>query len=319
MDLTLRPMTQAERAYCYTPSHQIIMQTGLIGHLRGDFGSSGEEFHTTWDDHKKDIKSEDFVAEFDEVINALRTDKRFGGILKSSGKMRAFCSKYPESSIEQGYNYGFRADTAHYSYMLRVTPKKGEYNLYCYCYLRQWLEGHMKRAEKGIRIITPNYRELFRVADGDPIRIITKGGEKREMTCRYIDEYHLETFSERGQNLYHICEFAEQFQTNACQSIIPLRRSLPDRCYGYLEATGEMILITKGESGYTPTGDHGKNMTPQEAADQLNDAMGVTKAQGRAMMAGYLSGWADPKADPKFYDEDGHPIRHKNQNRGEDR
>lgn len=320
MDLTLRPMTKAEQAYCYTPSQQIIAQTGLIGHLRGDFGSSGMEFHTTWDDHRKEIKSEDFVAEFDEVINALREDKRFGGILADRSTMRKYCRKHPGSSIEPDYNYGFRADTAHYSYMLRATPRKGEYDLYCYCYLRQWLDSHMKRAEKGIRFITPDYKERFRLADGDRLRIITKGGEKREMTCRYVDDYHLETSSHRGTNLYHICEFAEVWEQNGCTEMIPLRKSLPERCFGFLQATGEIVVLQKGQKGYAPTDKYAENETPQECVDSLNRAMDVTKAQASAMMAGSMFGWDAPAADPANYDEQGIPTRPgRKQDRGDAR
>ena len=190
MDLTLRPMTQAEQAYCYSQSQQISGQTGLIGHLRADFGSNGTGFFSNFFDFRKDLKSEDFKAEINEVINALREDQRFGGILAGRTAMSKYCHKHPGSSIEPGYNYGFRADTAHYSYLMRVTPKRGEYNLYCYCYLRQWLDGHMNRAEKGIRFITPHYQEKFRIADGDRVRLVMESGENREMTCRYIDDYH---------------------------------------------------------------------------------------------------------------------------------
>ena len=80
MDLTLRPMTQAEQAYCYSQSQQISGQTGLIGHLRADFGSNGTGFFSNFFDFRKDLKSEDFKAELNEVINALREDQRFGGI-----------------------------------------------------------------------------------------------------------------------------------------------------------------------------------------------------------------------------------------------
>ncbi len=133
MELTLRPMTQAEQAYCYSQSQQICMQTGLIGHLRADFGSNGTGFFSNFFDFRDSLKSDDFKAEFDEVINALREDKQYGGILANRTAMNKFCHKHPGSSIEPDYNYGFRADTDHYSYMLRVTPHKGEYNLYCLC------------------------------------------------------------------------------------------------------------------------------------------------------------------------------------------
>lgn len=320
MDLTLRPMTQAEQAYCYSQSHQISGQTGLIGHLRADFGSNGTGFFSNFFDFRKDLKSEDFKAEFNEVINALREDQRFGGILAGRTAMSKYCHKHPGSSIEPGYNYGFRADTAHYSYMLRVTPKRGEYNLYCYCYLRQWLESHMNRAEKGIRFITPHYQEKFRIADGDRIRLVMECGENREMTCRYIDDYHMEVTGQTGSTVYHICEFAEVWEQNGCTEMIPLRKSLPERCFGYLKATGEIVVLQKGQKGFAPTGKYAENETPQECVDSLNAAMDVTKAQAAAMMAGSMFGWDAPAADPANYDDQGIPIRPgRKQDRGDAR
>ena len=320
MDLTLRPMTQAEQAYCYSQSQQISGQTGLIGHLRADFGSNGTGFFSNFFDFRKDLKSEDFKAEINDVINALREDQRFGGILAGRTAMSKYCHKHPGSSIEPGYNYGFRADTAHYSYLLRVTPKRGEYNLYCYCYLRQWLESHMNRAEKGIRFITPHYQEKFRIADGDRVRLVMESGENREMTCRYIDDYHMEVTGQTGSTVYHICEFAEVWEQNGCTEMIPLRKSLPERCFGYLKATGEIVVLQKGQKGFAPTGKYAENETPQECVDSLNAAMDVTRAQSAAMMAGSMFGWDAPAADPASYDDQGIPIRPgRKQDRGDAR
>ena len=320
MDLTLRPMTQAEQAYCYSQSQQISGQTGLIGHLRADFGSNGTGFFSNFFDFRKDLKSEDFKAELDEVINALREDQRFGGILAGRTAMSKYCHKHPDSNIEPDYNYGFRADTAHYSYMLRVTPKRGEYNLYCYCYLRQWLESHMNRAEKGIRFITPHYQEKFRIADGDRIRLVMESGENREMTCRYIDDYHMEVTGQTGSTVYHICEFAEIWEQNGCTEMIPLRKSLPEKCFGFLEASGELIVIEKGKRGYSPTGIYPQDHDIRAGVDAANDANGVTKAQAAAMMAGSMFGWDAPAADPANYDDQGIPIRPgRKQDRGDAR
>lgn len=309
MELTVRPMTQAEQAYCYSQSQQISSQTGLIGHLRADFGSTGTGFFSNFFDFRESLKSEDFKADFDEVINALREDKRFGGILTSRDAMRRYCNKHSDSSIEVGYNYGFRADTAHYSYMLRVTPKRGEYNIYCYCYLRQWLEAHMNRAEKGIRFIMPNYQERFRIANGDKIRITTKAGEVRDLLCYYIDDYHLEAHGQGGMQLYHICEFAEVWERNGMTSMIPLRKSLPEKCFSYLEASGELIVIEKGKQGYTPTGIYPQDPDIRAGVDAANEANSVSKAQAAAMKAGSMFGWDTPAADPANYDDQGVPIR----------
>lgn len=112
-------------------------------------------------------------------------------------------------------------------------------------------------------------------------------GEYRDRECRFIDETHLEV----GNSLYHICEFAERIQRE-CIQIIPLRQSLPEKCFSALEATGEIITVTKGEKGYTPTGQYPQNgVSPKEAAAALNDAAGVTKAQEAAMVSGSMFGW----------------------------
>ena len=105
---------------------------------------------------------------------------------------------------EPGY-YGVRVDSEKYAYLLRLNPDRGEYNLYCYCYRRDWLDQHLKDAEKGIRFIDSHYKELFRIPDGGKVKIHYSWNEDQIRTCRYIDDYHVEI----GSNLYHICEFAE--------------------------------------------------------------------------------------------------------------
>ena len=309
-EMTLRPMTAAEQMYSYSQSQQISMQTGLIGYLRADMDSNGKGFFSSWNSFRDSLKSEDFKQEFDEVLNELRED---GNLLHDRNTLARCCYRTPDSSFHNDRNeYGSRADTDHYSYLMRLNPNKGEYNVYCYCYVKQWLDRHMRQAEKGIRFITPDYKDVFRISDGDRIRMTLPSGEKLEQTCRYIDETHLEV----GNSLYHICEFAERMQRNGVQTI-PLRSSLPDKCFSYLESTGEMIVITKGEKGYTPTGIYPQSDSPKNGASALNAANCVTKAQEAAMVAGSMFGWETPAADPKNYDEQGIPIRPKAKGRDE--
>lgn len=319
MDMTIRAMNPVERNYCYTQSQQISMQTGLIGHLRADMDSSGTGFFSSFFNFRADLKTEDFKTEFDAVINALRFDENYGGILKDRSALSSYCHEIPESSFGgDGREFGFRADTKQYSYMLRLNPNRGEYNLYCYCYQKKWLDRHLQQAERGIRFINPHYKELFRIPDGDKIRITHTDGEKTDYTCRYIDDYHVEIGS--GWNsLLHICQFAEIMERNG-STVIPLRSSLPEQCYSVLPDTGELIIIKKGESGYYRTDiDMGDKTENRVLADEYNIKLGVSKAQEQAMSAGSMFGWAVPAADPKNYDDNGKPTRPKNKDRGDAR
>lgn len=312
MNMTLRPMTQEERMYVYAQSQQLSMQTGVIGYLRGDFGH-GKEFFTTWFNQAASRKTDVFKAELDEVINALRFDGAYGGMLKSRASMGYYCASQEGSAFEGNCctEYGIRVDTARYAYLFRCNPNEGDYNFYCWCYESPWLDRHINNARQGIRFIDAKYHEKFRIPDGDRIRIEYPDGEFQDRVCRYIDETHVEI----GSSLYHICQFAEQMEQNGCK-VIPMRSSLPEKCFGALQISREIILIKKGVMGYEHTFIYPEStMEQQEAADALNDAMRVTKAQSAAMLAGSMFGWDVPAADPKNYDENGHPIPFKSRNK----
>lgn len=314
MNLTIRPMMVPERMYSYAQSQQITMRTGTIGYLRGDFDSNGNGFHTTWFDEVESRKTDEFKVEFDEVINALRFDETYGGLLSSRSAMQKYGRNQPDSAFQGNFTteYGFRIDTGSFAYLLRCIPVKGDYNFYCWCFEAKWLDRHLKQAERGIRFIDPNYKELFRIPDGDKIRILCNDGSQDDRTCRYIDDYHLEV----GNSLYHICQFAEIMERNG-STVIPLRSSLPEQCYGTLPDTGELIIVKKGESGYYRTDiSMGSKEENRALADEYNGKLGVSKAQTAAMLAGSMFGWAVPAADPKNYDENGQPVHPKRRERG---
>ena len=202
-----RPMLPEERIYTFSQSNQIDSQCGLIGYLRADMDTDGKGFFSSWNGYNDKLKTEEFKAEFDDVINGLRD----GDFLSSRQELAKFCYDTPESSYNESRNfYGIRLDTKDCSYLMKLCPDKGDYNLYCYCFKRDRLERHMGNARQGIRFIDSRYNEKFRIADGDKITIRYSNGNSAERTCRYIDEYHLEV----GSNLYHICEFAEMCERN---------------------------------------------------------------------------------------------------------
>ena len=303
MDLDMRALTEKEDKYTFSNSMQISMQCGLIGHLRADMDSDGNGFFSSWEDYRKELKTNEFKDEFDKVINSLRKE---GDILYNRKSLAKYCYSSPQAKMnnEQDY-YGVRVDTEKYAYLCRLNPNKGEYNLYCYCYIKDWLDKHIRSAEKGIRFITPEYKEKFRISDGEKIRITFSDGEVKDRVCRYIDDSHVEV----GDDLYHICEFAERMEQCGA-TFIPLRSDLPEVCYSILPSTGDVIIIKHGESGYYrseySTEDKAFN---REFANDRNANLGVSKAQVEAMLAGSMYGWDVPAADPKSYDENGTLLR----------
>lgn len=303
MDLDMRALTEKEDKYTFSNSMQISMQCGLIGHLRADMDSDGNGFFSSWEDYRKELKTDEFKDEFDNVINSLREE---GDILYNRKSLAKYCYSSPQAKMnnEQDY-YGVRVDTQKYAYLCRLNPNKGEYNLYCYCYIKDWLDKHIRSAEKGIRFITPEYKEKFRISDGEKIRITFSDGEVKDRVCRYIDDSHVEV----GDDLYHICEFAERMEQCGA-TFIPLRSDLPEVCFSILPSTGDVIIIKHGESGYYrceySTEDKAFN---REFANDRNANLGVSKAQVEAMLSGSMYGWDVPAADPKSYDENGTPLR----------
>ena len=317
MELTFRTATPTERLYTASQSMQLRGQTGCVGHLRADTGMDAQGFLKKWQTYQLNSDNEEFQREFEGVMEALVGDGQYGGFLKSRDAMRDFCQEHPESGFNDGFAFGFRADTAQYSYLIRLQPYKGEENLFIYCYRRDWLDSHMKQAEKGIRFITPHYDEKFRVADGDSVRIRCQDGRVLDRVCRYIDECHVEVGT-GWDNLYHICQFAEMMERNG-NSVIPLRNSLPAVCYGKVPEKRAIVMFERGFDGYRSAPFAAKRGTSRKLVDELNGELGVTKAQAAAMLGGVMKGWASPAADPKNYDEQGQPIKPRHRDRGDAR
>ena len=114
MDLDMRALTEKEDKYTFSNSMQISMQCGLIGHLRADMDSDGNGFFSSWEDYRKELKSDEFKDEFDKVINSLREE---GDILYNCKSLAKYCYSSPQAKMnnEQDY-YGVRVDTQKYAF-----------------------------------------------------------------------------------------------------------------------------------------------------------------------------------------------------------
>ncbi len=315
MDMTIRPATPTERLFAYEQSLRLAERCGNPGYLWGKLDNSGSVFINSWETFVRSQNTPEFKAEFNTVLDMLRFDERYGHALKNRSAMIAYCLDHSQGCFRNGYEYAFRADTQDYSYLIRCTPAGEDNHVYIYPYRRDCLDRHMKQAEKGIRFITLDGKEKFRVADGDMVRIITSEGGHFDRMARYVDESHAEI----GGSFYHIREFAEWMEQSGSQ-VIPLRSTLPDNCYCVLPGSDEIIIVVKGESGYYRTDKYGHDRAQAQAiVDECNEIGGVSKAQAAAMLAGSMFGWHTPAADPKNYDEQGKPIKPKQHNRDDAR
>lgn len=316
MELILRTATLAERLYANEQSSRIAELCGSPGYLFGELDNTGSVFLNSW---MRDVPSEntpEFKAEFNTVLDMLRFDERYGHVIKNRTTMIGFCFAHPDGQLTDRHEYVFRADTRGYAYLVRCVPNAEDNHAYVYPYRRELLDRHMKQAEKGIRFVGPEGKEKFRIPDGESVRIITDEGMTRDHVARYVDDRHVEI----GFNdLHDIRELAERLDRIGSK-IIPMRSTLPDRCYSTLIDTGLVVILKRGETGYYKTDiPFSSKGEAQALVDEYNKKLGVTKAQAEAMKAGSMFGWACPAADPKNYDDQGQPIKPKHRDRGDAR
>lgn len=316
MDMTMRPATPAEQLYASDQSVRIAKQCGSPGYLFGELDKTISVFFRNWMQNDPAEDTPEFKAEFKAVLDMLRSDLRYGYVLKNRDLMNVYCLNNAEGMCNRGQDFIFRADTQDYSYLIRCIPYGEDNHVYIHPYRRERLDYHMKQAEKGIRFVTPQNKEKFRVPDGERIQITTSGVGTRVNTARYVDDSHFEVVTGYDSYYYHVHEFAEWLERHKGKAI-PLRSTLPDKCFGITEDK-RIVIITKGEMGHPSARVHAGIRTYKEAID-ANRAMGVTKAQEAAIMFGCIYGWDKPGADPKNYDEQGQPIKPRHRDRGDTR
>ena len=127
----IRPARPDEAGLFYTPHPEEDKRLGTIGHVRMDFGRSGNEFwHTWWPRGPEELNNSTFKAELQQVVDKLRES-----VLKSRFAMERFCYDHG-GKIAGGYvqNYGYIVETEHYRYCLRCNPTPGDYNAYLTCF-----------------------------------------------------------------------------------------------------------------------------------------------------------------------------------------
>lgn len=130
----LRPASREEAGLFYSDEGQDTA-LGTVGHLRMNFGPGGKGFYHTWWPHNGDrFNTPEFKEALQEFVDAIRQS----GPLKDLSAMSSYCWRNGGELTKNDRIYGFIAETEHYRFCLRCTPRPGEYQGYLYCYdLRQ--------------------------------------------------------------------------------------------------------------------------------------------------------------------------------------
>lgn len=140
-----RPASPEEAGLFFAQTPERDEELGAIGHVRMDFGSGGKGFyHTWWPRGPKELNTQKFKAELQEVVDELRKS-----VLKSLGSMRRYCWGH-NGEISGGsccQNYGYVVETERYLYRLRCNPIEGDYQAYLSCFDKQAQQ--MGLTEKG--------------------------------------------------------------------------------------------------------------------------------------------------------------------------
>ena len=85
------------------------------------------------------------------------------------------------------------------------------------------------------------------------------------------------------------------------------KHELPAKCFCVLPDTGELVMLQQERPYILPFESKDSPEIRRQVANELNEAMGVTKAQAAAMYMGCLYGFDDPCAWPWQYDQNGEP------------
>lgn len=131
----MRPASPEEAGFFYALPPEKDAELGAIGHVRMDFGSSGQEFwHTWWPRGPEELDTREFKEELCQVVDDLRK-----GVLKDLSSMRSYCREHG-GAIQGGgavQNHGYVLTTDRYVYRLRCNPASGDYQAYLSCFVNQ--------------------------------------------------------------------------------------------------------------------------------------------------------------------------------------
>jgi len=149
MDYQFKKTTEDEYDLFFSMEGEAAEKHGFLGHLRGDYGRNGREFHTNWFDGQADLKTQIFRDEFDNIINYLREASLapvegpdvFKFDCLQNMRRRAMDTEVRFKIVTEGYSYYFRCQ-----------PRPGDYNLYCMVYDNRFLLPELEKPNNAAKL-----------------------------------------------------------------------------------------------------------------------------------------------------------------------
>lgn len=262
----LHPTTSAGDLYAFPQSPNITYSSGFIGCLKGEFEDnnlftlwSDAARHLKTDEFVSEMNSVLDTLKEKTLLN--RKNMRSYCRSHSSAMMSGKEEQYGFRVDTDQYSYLFRlrvgahdreiktnlgtmpiedyrelvasqrgfdsyADMRRQGYRLPSERYEDLSDVYCYCYRKDMLDAHMRQAERGISFPDEHYEERFRLPDGGRIRVTYANGDRQDIVCRYVDDYHFE-MGTSGEACCHINQFAEKMAQ--CDCIVEPLDKMPEQ------------------------------------------------------------------------------------------
>ena len=130
--LSVIPGSEGNKSNYYSNSDR---EPFCVGHIRGDFGKSGDEYWATfWEHEGINTAREGYKEELTALVNTLRKN-----LIKSRKAIRKYIQQHPPLILDAGeiMTYGYQVSTEKYDYYIRCSPYPGVYDFYIYMYIRE--------------------------------------------------------------------------------------------------------------------------------------------------------------------------------------
>ena len=145
--IELRRATKTEQSFALPLPEYIEIESGMIGVLHANLDASGSML-SNFEDFAEDLKTEEFKSTFEELLDALRYDTRYGNLLANRVRLAEYCwTKLLRMDGAETERYVARADLNNYSFLLCLIPGKS-WNVICRCYSRELLDKYIKNFEE---------------------------------------------------------------------------------------------------------------------------------------------------------------------------